>query len=287
MEYIITLLIIAVVLVSLIWIYKTTKVAGGGGKNNNKQIFLVRHAQTDANAKHLRYDNYTPDDDIDINEIGIQQATKTGEYLRQYGPYDLIISSPRLRTLHTAKIIADKVGYTKPILESSLLLEGRAGIFNGKTSDEVSKIKKQDVDLQKLIQFYKCNDPIKKYRDQRQQWVVDNDNIIVNKYEQSPRKQIIDNHEKFINDLINKEFKKVIIVGHSGTIYELITNTIGTIHLAEPKYSDEFGNTSITYLEYGLVSPFTNTEFKIPKFYLVTNPNNDHLLINQAETSTV
>lgn len=37
-------------------------------------IFIVRHGQTDKNLKGVRYDDFTPEDDISINKTGNEQA---------------------------------------------------------------------------------------------------------------------------------------------------------------------------------------------------------------------
>jgi len=68
------------------------------------KIFFVRHAQTQANIDNL---NYTLDDTLHpITERGKKQATYTGKYLKDsFGKFDLVISSPRLRCIQTAKLI--------------------------------------------------------------------------------------------------------------------------------------------------------------------------------------
>ena len=54
---------------------------------------------------------------VNINQKGIEQSIKTGNYLKDYRlqtvPFDCIISSPLLRAKSTADIIANKVNYKK------------------------------------------------------------------------------------------------------------------------------------------------------------------------------
>lgn len=103
-------------------------------------IFIVRHAQTDNNVKRLLYDNYIPEHDISINNVGINQALITGKYLNKYGPFDAIYSSTRNRTIETAKIIAKECKYKKNIKQTELLLERKPGDFHGIKNEEVNKI---------------------------------------------------------------------------------------------------------------------------------------------------
>ena len=63
------------------------------------KIYLVRHGQCESNVIG-RY-NFV---DEDINEMGIKQAEDLREKIKDLD-YDIVISSPLVRALHTAKII--------------------------------------------------------------------------------------------------------------------------------------------------------------------------------------
>ena len=71
-----------------------------------KTLFLVRH------AKSSRDDPSLPDRDRSLDERGKRDAPKMGERLakRDVKP-DLILSSPAMRALTTAEIIAKKLDY--------------------------------------------------------------------------------------------------------------------------------------------------------------------------------
>ena len=71
-----------------------------------KTLFLVRHAKSSWNETAM------PDKDRPLNARGRSDAQKMGERLakRNVKP-DLILSSPALRALSTAEIIAKKLGY--------------------------------------------------------------------------------------------------------------------------------------------------------------------------------
>lgn len=71
-----------------------------------KTLFLVRH------AKSSRDDPSLPDRDRPLDDRGKQDARKMGKRLakRDARP-DLLLSSPALRALTTAQLIAEEVGY--------------------------------------------------------------------------------------------------------------------------------------------------------------------------------
>lgn len=71
-----------------------------------KTLFLVRH------AKSSRDDPSLPDRERPLNDRGRHDAPRAGKRLadRNVNP-DLIVSSPALRALATAQMIADEIGY--------------------------------------------------------------------------------------------------------------------------------------------------------------------------------
>ena len=71
-----------------------------------KTLFLVRH------AKSSRDDPALPDKKRPLNDRGMRDAPRIGERLaKQDVKPDLILSSPALRALATAEIIAKKLDY--------------------------------------------------------------------------------------------------------------------------------------------------------------------------------
>jgi phosphohistidine phosphatase len=73
-----------------------------------KTLFLIRH------AKSSWGDTALPDEDRPLNDRGRRDAPKMGERLakRDVKP-DLILSSPAMRALKTAEIIAKKLDYRR------------------------------------------------------------------------------------------------------------------------------------------------------------------------------
>ena len=63
------------------------------------KLYLIRHGQCESNV--IGRFNYVNED---INEVGIKQAEDLREKIKDID-YDIIISSPLLRALHTAEII--------------------------------------------------------------------------------------------------------------------------------------------------------------------------------------
>jgi len=74
-------------------------------------LTLVRHGQTDWNLAQ-RIQGST---DIPLNETGRQQALETGKRLRGRG-IDTIATSPLIRALETARIIAEVLGLGEPAI---------------------------------------------------------------------------------------------------------------------------------------------------------------------------
>jgi phosphohistidine phosphatase len=73
-----------------------------------KTLFLVRH------AKSSRDDPSLPDRDRPLDDRGKQDAPKMGKRLAKRGVKpDLLLSSPALRALTTAHLIAEEVGYKR------------------------------------------------------------------------------------------------------------------------------------------------------------------------------
>lgn len=99
-----------------------------------KTIYFVRHGQSEANARRITAGGGL---DVELTEHGMAQAAHVGEILKGKG-IQLIVSSPQKRALHTATIIAEKIGI-KPddIVTNKLFVERHLGDLTGKPHDEV------------------------------------------------------------------------------------------------------------------------------------------------------
>ena len=95
------------------------------------KLILIRHGQTEMNAKNLYFGKLNPP----LNELGIEQAYTAKEKLSNIA-YDCIYSSPLERARETAEIC----NYlNKEIIYDSRLEEINFGAFEGLTFKEISK----------------------------------------------------------------------------------------------------------------------------------------------------
>ena len=84
-----------------------------------KKIYLIRHAESEANAA-MDLDNPTYYYDAKITEKGEEQAIKTRENLKKI-EFDTYICSPLTRTMQTFSIIfPDKKPLLEPLIREQL-----------------------------------------------------------------------------------------------------------------------------------------------------------------------
>lgn len=95
-------------------------------------LTLVRHGETDWNRQR-RIQGST---DIPLNATGVAQADAVAAGLVGSG-YCAVYSSPQVRALHTATIIADALGTTPPLTDHDLR-EREFGAAEGLTDDEIA-----------------------------------------------------------------------------------------------------------------------------------------------------
>lgn len=94
----------------------------------------MRHGQSEANARRITAGSGL---DVDLTLAGENQAAEVGQILKGKG-IDLIVSSPQIRALHTATIIAGEIGYdSQKILTNDQFAERYLGDLTGKPHDEV------------------------------------------------------------------------------------------------------------------------------------------------------
>ena len=185
------------------------------------KIFFVRHGQTQANIDNVYY---TLDDSIHpLTKRGEKQATHTGKYLDKIEKFDLIISSPRLRCIQTAKLISKEIGYKDDIIINKLITEV-SKITSGKSGKEVLEIMNKNKQFSELYkQLIKTNDPFELIN-------------VEEKLENKARKlegvndvdTFIKNLKKFLNQLKKLNKKSILVVAHGGIIewiQRIITNT--------------------------------------------------------------
>jgi broad specificity phosphatase PhoE len=134
-------------------------------------IYVIRHGETDANAKGQVNDKNVK---IPINATGKKQAKKTGKYMANRNLKDYIIySSPSERARQTAQIIAKEMKYVGEIIIDERLNELDHGLLSGSVEGddihneymkEFNKLPTDPIDLElefpvfdvKLYKKFKC-----------------------------------------------------------------------------------------------------------------------------------
>lgn len=227
-----------------------------------KEIFIIRHGETEWNRLGLIQG---AGNDIDLNDNGINQATKTGKYLLSKindNKFDLIISSPMIRAKHTANIIADILGYDKQnIIIDDKLTENYQGLISiGKYEDELRHDPFYD-------EFFKLKDEFFK-TDHIDQCLAIKDipEIYIKKYKMESLEHIRQRVTEFINFLKETNYKKIIVVSHSGTINWINRIILNTYDIIQGNMSNG-KNCSITYYHLNNNGIFT----------LIVAPNTLHL----------
>ena len=93
------------------------------------KIYVIRHGETDVNLEN-RINSLNEDD---LNETGIKQARDVGKKIENID-YDFIISSPLIRTRHTAELLNVK---NKKISFDNRLIERDAGVFTKQSLENI------------------------------------------------------------------------------------------------------------------------------------------------------
>lgn len=226
------------------------------------------------NVEHKSYDNYGANEYYPITDHGKKQAQITGEYLKMFGQFDAVYSSPSVtlghRCIQTANEIIKKIDYDKGIIESDLLLEGRAGIMNGLNPEEISK------ELQKNEALAKLNNDLENEKNPFKRIKIDEEigALQVKCYELDPIQQRLDNYRLFLDIIKKADYKRILVVTHGLSLryfQNILTNTdiySDTVFLPNEYYSNnkklvEGGNCAIMlarYIDdsYELVQPINN-----------------------------
>ncbi len=107
-----------------------------------KELILVRHAKSSWKAPTL------DDRERPLNQRGERDAPEMGARLaRRKDRPDLIVSSPALRTLETARIIAKKLGYAR----GSIVVEER--LYGAGVAELLDVIRHADESVATLMLF--------------------------------------------------------------------------------------------------------------------------------------
>jgi phosphohistidine phosphatase len=107
-----------------------------------KTLFLVRH------AKSSRDDPTLPDRERPLNERGLHDAPDMGKRLaHRHANPDLMISSPALRALTTAQLIAQELGYER----EAILVDER--LYASTAENLLAVVRALDKKLQRVMLF--------------------------------------------------------------------------------------------------------------------------------------
>ena len=198
-----------------------------------------------------------------MNDPGRMEAKLTGMYLKKYRSktnFDCIYTSPLVRASETAEIIKNELDDPRqiPIISLDDLREHYSGKHSGKTEEEKHNDHDFD-DFYKLVQKQgKIKDPIKKFK------YYDKIDKCLIKLGAESYKDGVERAKKVFDFIFASPYDKIIIVTHSGTIWEML------YHLTHNGHNSAGSNCSICYIEY-----------KNGNYEIITMPNNDHMnLIN-------
>ncbi len=99
---------------------------------NGNTFFLLRHGQTDFNAKNLIAGlvEESKENPPHLNEVGEKQAREAAERLA-HESIGVIYSSPFKRTMQTASIVSERIGID--VLPDNRLREVDVGVLAGKS----------------------------------------------------------------------------------------------------------------------------------------------------------
>ena len=220
-------------------------------------IYIIRHGQTDINKENRVND---VNQKISINKVGIEQANKTGIYLKKIRKLNInntiIYTSPQLRAFETAEIIKNKINKKLNITLDKRLVETNKGILSGLGNDSPIVVKYNNTISNKLK-----GDSLSK----RENILTIIDNIN-SKYNIENTTDIAKRLKSFFNH-IKYEKKNIIIITHSGVITNILAHILNIlVHPSLLKGDLSKGkNCSITTIN------------NKGKYTLLTFPNTEHL----------
>jgi broad specificity phosphatase PhoE len=97
-----------------------------------RSFYFLRHGQTDWNVEG-RFQGHT---DKPLTELGVSQAHLAAQALANC-PVDMLVTSPLMRALHTAAIVAEHLD--RPLFVDGELKERHFGSFEGLVVNDVKR----------------------------------------------------------------------------------------------------------------------------------------------------
>jgi len=231
-----------------------------------QNIYILRHGETNENQKHNDSQLMSYPINTELNEDGIQQAKKTGIYLKKRNKINIIISSPALRCRQTAEIIADIIGYNKNdiIIEDKLLDIKINNKYKKLTKEEFKNLKDTDDDVKEYLKYIEKKKEIKDSIELNE-FIISysvKDNKIYETAESTSSRI-----NEFIDNLKNLNLENILVVSHGDTIKwitKVLINNVGY---------DNFQG-SINNSSYCAITYFISRD---NQFYLLAAQSNSHL----------
>ena len=232
-----------------------------GGAIKGKEIYLVRHGETDWNVKGFCQGSRN---DIPLNKLGKEQAITTGKYLNEYRQrdckFDLVLCSPLIRTRETCELICNKIGYdlSKVKYMDELKENDKGSVCIGKSHEELRKDKFYNDYFNTRDSVRKIKDPIEKTLNYEKIMKT-----VEKKYEIEKEENLRKRIYKIINFIKKTNKKKILIVTHGGYILYFL-QYLFNIYRVQQSYSGT-ENCHISVLKY------VNN-----KFNLLYGPSTEH-----------
>lgn len=112
------------------------------------ELVIVRHGQSEKNVAKVRaqregvdtvFGGSVRDVDVPLTPAGVQQALATGDFLKDRVVFDVVFSSPYLRTLQTTEHMLSRFANTPPVIFDERIREIEFGVLDGLTWDGVRR----------------------------------------------------------------------------------------------------------------------------------------------------
>ncbi len=106
------------------------------------KLYLTRHGQVGVNAEYLNGNAFLPRGEMNLSDLGREQATLLGKHLVKLGFDGKILSSPLWRTMETAEAIAEETGsliYPTPFMHEIFNDQEVLDAYRGLTIEELKE----------------------------------------------------------------------------------------------------------------------------------------------------
>ena len=184
------------------------------------KLILVRHGQSQANIDSV----FAGHTNTPLSELGVLQANKTAEFLKENYKIDIAYASDLQRAYNTGKTIADKQGIQ--VIKSNNLREIYAGVWEGLSFIDIKE----------------------RFPDSYKTWKEDIGNALPNEGESVSELQF-----RIINEIkeiaCKNENKTILIATHATPIRSLLCYIKG-LPLSEMHNVPWVSNSSITVMDY-------------------------------------